>query len=224
MINNLKKLPDLKMQSIIFSLGVAISSCCYAESYVEVSEDCGNAISQTSINICTAEQVDAGLEFLKKQIVQYKGHWSQESQKAFQDFEKARDQFVSAHLENETDWPTGTTGRAEAYNEEQLLLIKDESIFLARFEQGRFPEIQDSDYEKYDKQLNSLYKTIQYNYEESDPPTGVTRQSIKKTQLIWLRYRDAWANFAQIQYPKLSSLSWKAFVTKKRVAMLEAFK
>jgi hypothetical protein len=42
-------------------------------------------------------------------------------------------------------------------------------------------------------------------------------------QLIGRSDRDAWVEFGKLKYPQVSAVSWKAYLTEKRIPMLEEF-
>lgn len=184
------------------------------------SFSCDSASSQLEINECLSERTVSQKKKFQNQIQLYKNHWNPNALEAFMAFEKARNNFVNSHLQNEIDWPTDSSGRSAQISIEEESFYADEISLISRLEQGRFPTLSDNDLIKSDAQLNIIYKKIQNEYEESDPPTGVNKASIKKTQLAWLRYRDAWANFAHLQYPKIGVGTWKAYITDKRITML----
>jgi uncharacterized protein YecT (DUF1311 family) len=49
----------------------------------------------------------------------------------------------------------------------------------------------------------------------------VSSEAIRKTQSLWLAYRDAWIALGRARYPKVSAASWKTWAAQERVVMLE---
>jgi hypothetical protein len=56
----------------------------------------------------------------------------------------------------------------------------------------------------------------------SAPQVGaVTREGVRKTEVLWLRFRDSWAKFGTVRYPKVPENTWKMWATMKRIAQLK---
>jgi uncharacterized protein YecT (DUF1311 family) len=187
--------------------------------------DCMGAKDQSAINNCVGQRALWEVEENQRQFNVFARKWRTEVKAAFQAYEQAREQFIAGHLENELDWPLNTTGRHQAAFEEEARLRSDERAVIVAFETGQWPALSDQDFTTIDGRLNDLYKSIQNRLggeDLSDPPSGVTAAGIRKTQRVWLHYRDAWAKFAHLQYPQLSLIAWQAFVTQKRIDQLQA--
>lgn len=87
------------------------------------------------------------------------------------------------------------------------------------FERGKFPQYSSAQFEEIDRELNQIYKRSMQTI-ESAMKSGVDSESIKKVQRLWIKYRDAWVNFAAKYYPQVSDESIKAWLTEKRIGML----
>jgi len=120
---------------------------------------------------------------------------------------------------------SGTMGVADGIYEKQTM-EDDFLMSLTRFEQGNFPSFSDEEFTQVDRELNRIYKKIQ-NATEDDAIEfswgTVTKEKIKKVQRAWLKYRDAWVEFAKHKYPTVSSASWKVWLTRDRVEQLKLF-
>ena len=89
-----------------------------------------------------------------------------------------------------------------------------------RVERGELPGSSPSDLARADAELNSLYSKIQAT-RPVEPAIGtVTPQGIEIAERAWLHYREAWVKFGQAKYPAVAPDSWRAWLTRERVAML----
>ncbi len=90
---------------------------------------------------------------------------------------------------------------------------------LIEFSNGHFPNYTQGQTTQYDHELNQVYQYIEKNTHFSYGT--ISRQGIKKTQLAWLKYRDAWVDFGKTKYPQIDPQSWQTWLTKKRITMLQ---
>ena len=51
----------------------------------------------------------------------------------------------------------------------------------------------------------------------------VTKDGIREAERKWPKYRDAWAAFVKVKYPKIDPASIKVRVTRERTSDLQAF-
>ncbi len=146
--------------------------------------------------------------------------WTPSEQKAFETLQAASDKFTNDRSRNEIDL-SGSARSAFVIAEEG---IQKEDFFqsLMALEQGKAKKYSKSDFQNEDKKLNELYKKIMAKEVNSYEWGSVDKDSIKKTQLTWIKYRDAWMEFAKLKYPKYGSNSIGAWFTKKRNHMLRS--
>jgi hypothetical protein len=141
--------------------------------------------------------------------------WSAPQKAAFARVQKAADAFFEEHSQSEVD-QTGTA-RAQMTIDEQAAL-RDEFVAAIRdFEAGRFPTT--ADFEDADRALNAAYAKAMKPGALGD--SGTVRPSgVKKTQRLWIPYRDAWVALAAVRYPKLSADGVKAWLSEQRTGQL----
>jgi uncharacterized protein YecT (DUF1311 family) len=95
---------------------------------------------------------------------------------------------------------------------------------LDEFEGGKFPHATTAQYAQADKALNAAYaQSIAGAAQSESTTTGEhltgnppTRASIRATERLWLAYRDAFADFGTLRYPKTTREAWLWMVTQKR--------
>jgi uncharacterized protein YecT (DUF1311 family) len=149
--------------------------------------------------------------------------WSRPQKEAFGNLQNALNSFAKHISDDETD--ASGTGRAafmiEAEATEINLFVRD----LANFENGWVPQYSTSQYEEYDKTLNQLYKNIMQSKSMTEGSrlgyTTITKEGVRNTQRVWLKYRDAWVVFGRIKYPSVAPQIWKALLTERRIKNLE---
>lgn len=171
---------------------------------------------------CARKDADIANAKHKVQIQEIIEKWSPQQQKAFQNLMAARNEFINARVSNEVDL-TGT-GRAAFEIEEKSSIENNFRVSLKRFEKGNLPFFSPNDYKKSDAKLNAIYKKIMNTKDNKNLQyTTITRQGIKKTEIAWLNYRDAWVKFGSIRYPQVTAHSWKTWLTDQRIEQLKDF-
>lgn len=166
---------------------------------------------------------DIGARFAEakrnKKLAKLVGDWKEKDKAAFKKFEQVFERFVKDRVDNEVD--LSGTGRAAFQFEEETRLRNDLALSIEKYERREFPTYTSDQLITADKELNDLYAKIQKN---KTPSWGTTtKEGIKKTQRAWLKYRDAWVDFAQQKYPEVLAVSWKTWLTQNRITMLEEF-
>jgi len=147
--------------------------------------------------------------------------FTKEQKNSFEKLRKASNDFIAARSQNEID--LSGSGRAAFKAEEEDIQKRDFLQSVQALEQGkanRYTAIQNK--QAY-QELDKVYQKIIENKENTLSGT-VTKEQIKITQQEWLKYRDAWVEFAKIRYPGIPSYSIAAWFTKKRIHMLKAFR
>jgi uncharacterized protein YecT (DUF1311 family) len=143
--------------------------------------------------------------------------WSASERVAFNKLQNASNHFTDARVQNEVD-QSGTLSGAFMVQEEAIQ--KEDFIqSLQKLEAKKAPKYTSAQYQEADLKLNSLYQIIQKKEESLGT---ITPERIKITQRAWLKYRDAWVEFAKIKYPTYPSDSIAAWFTKKRNHMLHS--
>lgn len=149
--------------------------------------------------------------------------WGDLDSKAFKVLEKAFDSYVQAHSENEVH--CGGNAWCAVFSIEQRTRLNDDFFSnLNSVESGQFPRFTKKEFIRIDQELNSIYLETREKFKKDDKDNmyaSVTDMGIKETQRAWLKYRDSWVSFAKQRYPKVAEESWKAWLTKKRIKILE---
>lgn len=122
--------------------------------------------------------------------------------------------YLTAHDQNETavmgHWRFNGWEGISGESEDTFLLSS------ATFEKGALPHATSAEYSEADKALNQTYVEVMAVAERNqaggrierqigDPPT---RASIRATERLWLAYRDAFAEFGTLRYPKTTRDAW----------------
>jgi hypothetical protein len=89
---------------------------------------------------------------------------------------------------------------------------------LEQFERGDLP-VRSAD------QLHSAQSAESAVYEQTQKGSvaqwgTVTRESIRKSEEEWRRYRNAWISFARQKYPRTTEQNWKAWLDQERANTL----
>ncbi len=110
----------------------------------------------------------------------------------------------------------GQVGRFESFFEE----LDDKKSFVAAmelFESKKYPQSYGAS--AADEELNGLYQTITQSLKE-DPIGSITFDGVRKTQRLWLIYRDRFVRFALAHYPGTKQEQWLAWLTQARIDQL----
>ncbi|MGI4717117.1 MAG: lysozyme inhibitor LprI family protein [Janthinobacterium lividum] len=146
--------------------------------------------------------------------------WSAREKQALAALEPRARDFIARRGTEEVDL-SGTLRAAFTIREEERQLA-DFRAALAGFERGALPREAgaDAEYARLDARLNAVYHRIR------DLPasefTTIRFAGIQQTQRAWLAYREAWVAFGKVKYPQVPANAWRAWLTRKRIAMLKA--
>lgn len=142
--------------------------------------------------------------------------WDVASQRALAELRLLHDDYAAKHGWFEQD-PRGTikvelSVRASEELENQFVDT------VSRLSQGKQPLYDLKGLEAADIRLNSLYRKL------LEPnlllERGMEEEDVRQTQRTWLRYRDAFVDFAQRQFPGVSRTTIAAWLTEQRSAVL----
>lgn len=101
---------------------------------------------------------------------------------------------------------------AEQAEEDRFLAILQSLI------KGEPPASPKESFVEADAKLNVLYGKILKTKDSSARGT-VTKDGIKATQRVWLRYRDAWVAFAKVKFPALAPENLTTALTSDRIKL-----
>lgn len=113
-------------------------------------------------------------------------------------------------------------------NQAAISAQMDEKSFfqksIEQAEEGNLPSYTQSEFAELDKQLNQAYKTYLRAMPEaqgSSPiDSALTKEGVRKTQRLWLKYRDAWVEYGHLRYPSAPAHAWKAMLSERRITQL----
>jgi len=147
------------------------------------------------------------------------GDWNETERKAFAILRTDFERFVESRASHEVD-ASGTARAMLAHQEETSL--RDGFLSLVEVaEHNTVPVFSAAQLAEADRELNRTYRQIQSDSEFSYGT--VTRDGIKKTQRLWLKYRDAWVAFGRHKYPAVSPDLWKVWLNRERTKMLSDY-
>jgi uncharacterized protein YecT (DUF1311 family) len=179
---------------------------------------CAHITSGANMGVCAAK--DEKLAAAKRTAVlkPILKSWPATHRYVFFLLQKAANNFFEKHATSELDM-SGTARNAVAIGEETIL--KDQFANSVKdFENGHFP-VASNDVQA-DQEMNQAYdKAMKLDYSNYQMGT-ITKESIKNTQLQWLKYRDAWIKFAALHYPNLKEEVLRTWLTNARIKQLNA--
>lgn len=177
---------------------------------------CDDITSGMMQGICTKIQSDLDDQNREKKLNQITENWSAQQKGSFKQLRSAAKKYFDLTSDKEVD-QSGTLGAAMSIAKNSI--EKEEFLkTLQKLEALRLPKYTKKDLVISDLELNKTYSKIIHM---SEPEFGTIKlKGIKQVQRSWLLYRDAWIEFNQIKYPFITDYSFKTYLTKKRVAML----
>jgi len=132
---------------------------------------------------------------------------------------KSFDAFVEAHGEGEVDL-SGTARAAEEIGEQDS--VRDQFLLdLGRLISGRWPAGTAPDARAADALLNASYRKALIGAAAKDNLTTIKSDDIRKTQRLWLSYRDAYVRFAAAAAHTTSGDAVLARLSRLRAAQLD---
>ncbi|QBR70792.1 hypothetical protein CU048_05310 [Beijerinckiaceae bacterium] len=181
---------------------------------------CEDITSGAAQGACAQHEARLAEETRKEKLASLIAGWSEGERRAFATLEKAKNAYVQAEADNEVDM-SGTARGAMYVEAEQA----EEDRFLAILQsliKGEPPASPKERFAEADAKLNALYGKILKTKDSSARGT-VTKDGIKATQRVWLRYRDAWVAFANVKFPALAPENLTTALTSDRIKLLENF-
>ncbi len=141
--------------------------------------------------------------------------WKPAEKKAFHTFMEEANRFYEVQAKNGVD----LTGTFEI--QEEIFFKNNLLTSLQAFERGELPSNTAEEFQKSEAAEQAAYQRTQNG---TDTKWGtITRESVRKSQDEWLRYRNAWIAFGREKYPSVSEQSWKAWLDQDRSVMLNRF-
>lgn len=112
----------------------------------------------------------------------------------------------------------GTTAAVLMQMLEEHELNREMFILLQKTEKCTLSNYTIRDYIEADNELNKLYAKIP---KESDDGMGYTLAGVKKTERLWITYKNSWEHFGSLRCPKIDKSTWTTTITKQRIEHLK---
>lgn len=185
------------------------------ESGGEFSGRCAYDTSRVSMIQCASETNYINKKRNTIELEKLVAAWSTQDRAALKRVMEASKAFSTSRAENELD-TSGSIGMAEsvyAQDSEWHSVISD----LKFFENKEYPATGNA--VAADRELNLLYREILQAL-RGNANGSITLDGVRKTQRLWLIYRDEFIRFALARYPKTKQEQWLTWLTKKRLEQL----
>ncbi len=154
---------------------------------------CDDITSGYMMGVCASRKEQQAEAQRKARLNTLMASWNETDKQAWQKLQIAVDKFITTRISNEVD--LSGTARAAMEFEEEAALRDDLVTSLQNFSKGDLPSSSALRAGKIDQQLNQIYQEIEKN---SDFSMGtVDRAGVKKTQLMWLKYRARLGRFRE---------------------------
>jgi hypothetical protein len=141
--------------------------------------------------------------------------WKPAEKKAFHALMEEANRFYEIQAKNGVNLEGTFAVQEEIFFKRNLLSA------LEAFERGELPKYSAEEFQRAEAAQQAAYLRTQ-NGPDSKWGT-ITRESVRKSQDEWLRYRNAWIAFGRQKYPSVSEESWKAWLDQDRTVMLKRF-
>ena len=185
------------------------------ESGGEFSGRCAYDTSRLSMLQCASETNYIDKKRNTIELEKLVATWSMQDRAALKRVMETSKAFSTSRAENELD-TSGSIGMAEsvyAQDSEWHSVISG----LKFFENEEYPPTGDA--AAADRELNLLYREILQGL-RGTTNGSITLEGVRKTQRLWLIYRDEFIRFALARYPRTKQEQWLAWLTKKRLEQL----
>ena len=185
------------------------------ESGSEFSGRCAYDTSRLSMLQCASETNYIDKKRNTIELEKLVATWSMQDRAALERVMETSKAFSTSRAENELDI-SGSIGMAEsvyAQDSEWHSVISG----LKFFENKEYPPTGDAI--AADRELNLLYREILQAL-RGKTYGSITLEGVRKTQRLWLIYRDEFIRFSLARYPGTKQEQWLAWLTKKRLEQL----
>ena len=141
--------------------------------------------------------------------------WKPAEKKAFYKFMEEANRFYEIQAKN------GVNLEGTFEVQEEIFFNRNLLSALEAFERGELPKYSAEEFQREEAAEEAAYLRTQ-NGPGAKWGT-ITRESVRKSQDEWLRYRNAWIAFGRQKYPSITEQSWKAWLDQDRTVMLNRF-
>lgn len=141
--------------------------------------------------------------------------WSARDRKAFHSFLAEAENFFQVQVMN------GVNLQGTFEVSEEVFLKNGLLSALEQFERGELPSYSAAEFQRAEAEENATYLRTQSG--DVAQWGTITRESIRKSEEGWHRYRNAWIAFGKQKYPGVTAQSWKTWLDQDRTVMLNRF-
>jgi hypothetical protein len=138
--------------------------------------------------------------------------WSERDRKAFHSFLAEAEKFFQVQAMN------GVNLQGTFEVSEEVFLKNGLLSALEQFERGELPSYSAVEFQRAEAEENATYLRTQSG--DVAQWGTVTRESIRKSEEEWRRYRNAWIAFSKQKYPGVTAQSWNTWLNQDRIVML----
>ena len=142
-------------------------------------------------------------------------NWSAADKRAFEPLRAAANKFFVAHAQKEADLEATIEVHEEAFLRDRFVEA------LTAFENHELPAFSPDDLKTSEKEMNAIFQQTQTG--KVSRWGSATRGGIASAQQDWIAYRDAFMHFGKVRYPSVNEMSWKTWLTRKRLEQLDKF-
>ncbi|MGZ4828641.1 MAG: hypothetical protein ACXV78_03285 [Candidatus Angelobacter sp.] len=141
--------------------------------------------------------------------------WKPAEKKAFHTFMEEANRFYEIQAKN------GVNLEGTFEVQEEIFFKRNLLSSLEALERGELPNYSAEEFQRAEAAVKAAYVRTQNG---TDARWGtLTRESVRKSQDEWQRYRAAWISFGRQKYPSVTQQSWKAWLDTDRTVMLSRF-
>ncbi|MGZ4855457.1 MAG: hypothetical protein ACXV96_09585 [Candidatus Angelobacter sp.] len=141
--------------------------------------------------------------------------WKPAEKKAFHTFMEEANRFYEIQAKN------GVNLEGTFEVQEEIFFKRNLLSSLEALERGELPNYSAEEFQRAEAAVKAAYVRTQNG---PDARWGtLTRESVRKSQDEWQRYRAAWISFGRQKYPSVTEQSWKAWLDTDRTVMLSRF-
>ncbi|MCD9031539.1 lysozyme inhibitor LprI family protein [Luteimonas sp. Y-2-2-4F] len=152
--------------------------------------------------------------------------WTPAQREAWSALESAAEGYFRQASQEEQDMSGTARGMfaVGAREELEIALLED----VGRFERGERPRQAAGDFAAADRALNAAYREVLGRLRAGARTHGlgdygtVSADGVRDVQREWLRYREAWVDFAAARWPDTAADAWRAWLSESRTAALRA--
>ncbi len=181
---------------------------------------CDDITSGLMEGFCAAYSSELADQKRSESLTSISASMNQTQRRALEQLNSLEQAYARAHAEGEID--TSGTARAMFQIDAEDSLRDDFIAALRSFEAEQLPTGTLQKYRDADAQLNAVYQQVIKRAEEHKSDYGAVQpDGIRNAERAWLKYRDAWLEFATLRYPGVTNEAWLTLLTEDRTAVLD---